>query len=267
MRVLAWDIELTPLNVWSWSLYPDYIPIQMLRERQHMLCFGARWVGSKQVIFKSTYHDGKEAMLQEVHDLLDEADATISWNGAGFDTKHVRREFLEAGMKPPSPWKEIDLMRTAKSQFKFPSNKLDYVAQDLGVGKKTEHTGFQLWLDCMGIPEFDLMNATWEEIQAAREVAKTSQAKFWPLMKRYQKQDVDLLIDLYDYLLPWIPNHPNVALYNDVPNGCKQCSRTNLQRRGFALTGSRKYQRYVCNDCGTWQRGTKSVSSDTTEMR
>jgi hypothetical protein len=86
-------------------------------------------------------------------------------------------------------------------------------------------------------------------------------------MKKYQKQDVDLLIDLYDYLLPWIPNHPNVALYNDVPNGCKQCSRTNLQRRGFALTGSRKYQRYVCNDCGTWQRGTKSVSSDTTEMR
>lgn len=247
MRILAWDIELTPLNLWSWSLYPDYIPIQMLRERQHMLCFGARWVGSKNVIFKSTYHDGEEDMLQTIHGLLDEADATISWNGAGFDSKHARREFFEAGMQPPSPWKEIDLMRVAKSQFKFPSNKLDYVAQDLGVGKKTQHTGFQLWLDCMG------------------ENGEEAQAKAWPLMKRYQKQDVNLLVDLYELFLPWITTHPNVALYADVPTGCKNCGGVNLQRRGYALTGAQKYQRYQCSDCGTWQRGNKSVG--TTEMR
>lgn len=249
MRVLAWDIELTPLEVYSWSLYPESIPITMLKERQHLLCFGARWVGTNQVIFKSDYHDGTESMLETIHGLLDEADATLSWNGAGFDSKHIRREFLEAGMKPPSPWKEIDLMRTAKSQFKFPSNKLDYVAQDLGVGHKTQHTGFQLWLDCMG------------------RNGEDAQAKAWPLMKRYQKQDVNLLIDLYEFFLPWIPNHPNVALHNDVPNGCVQCASTNLQRRGYALTGTRKYQKYQCQDCGKWQRGTKAISADTTEMR
>ncbi len=248
MRLLAWDIELTPLNLWSWSLYPESIPITMLKERQHMMCFGARWYGSKQVIFKSSYHDGDQDMLDTLHGLLDEADATISWNGAGFDSKHARREFLEAGMTNPSPWKEIDLMRTARSQFKFPSNKLDYVAQDLGVGKKTPHTGFKLWLDCMG------------------ENGEEAQAKAWPLMKRYQRQDVNLLIDLYDRLLPWVPGHPNAALYDDIPNGCYKCTSVDLQRRGFAYTATMSYRRYKCNGCGAWNRGNKAVGG-TTEMR
>lgn len=241
MRLLAWDLELTPMNVWSWSLWPDAIPIQAIKEPQHILCFGARWYGSKNVIFKSVYHDGLEDTLNTIHRLLDEADATISWNGAAFDSKHIRREFKLAGMDPPSPWKEIDLLRTARSQFKFASTKLDHVAQQLGVGAKTQHSGFKLWLDCMG------------------ENGEEAQAKAWPLMRRYQKQDVNLLIDLYDEMLPWIPNHPNVALHNDVPNGCKQCGSTHLQRRGYVFKTARKYQRYQCQDCGTWQPGSKSL--------
>lgn len=113
----------------------------------------------------------------------------------------------------------------------------------------------------MGIPEFDPMNATWEEIQAAREVAKATQAKWWPLMKRYQRQDVNLLIDLYDELLPWIQVHPHVAVADEIAGGCKRCGSLLLQRRGYAITGTRKYQRYQCMDCGTWQRGSKALEA------
>lgn len=228
MRILEWDIELTPMRVYSWSLWPNFIPIQQIQEPQEMLCYGARWRGEKKVRFQSIHHDGKDAMLGGLWELLDEADALVSWNGAGFDTKHARTQFLLQGMKPPSPSREIDLMKAVKSQMKFPSNKLDWVSQQLGIGKKMPHEGFQLWLDCMAGDD-----------------------KAWAKMRKYQIQDVNLLDDAYTKLLPWIPNHPNVNVYNDT-DGCPACTSSRIQRRGYQNTNTGKYARYQCQDCGKW---------------
>jgi hypothetical protein len=123
-------------------------------------------------------------------------------------------------------------MRTVKSQFKFPSNKLDYVAQKLGVGAKVQHSGFQLWLDCMaGIP------------------------KAWKMMKEYQIQDVNLLIDLYYILLPWIRNHPHVGVANGEQLSCRNCGSENLIKYGYRYTQLGKYQRYLCQECGFSLKG------------
>jgi uncharacterized protein YprB with RNaseH-like and TPR domain len=145
-----------------------------------MLCFGARWLDGKKVIFKSVHHDGKKEMLKELHKLMDEADLLVGWNSAAFDHKHINREFLENKMAPPSPTKDLDLMSITKANFLFPSNKLDYVAQKLDVGAKVKHSGFKLWIRCMA-----------------------GDKKAWKEMKEYQIQDVNLLVDLYYELLPW----------------------------------------------------------------
>lgn len=242
MRILEWDIELTPMTVHSWSLWPNFIPIQQIQQPREMLCYGARWRGEKKVQFQSVHHDGKEAMLGGLWDLLDEADALVSWNGAGFDSKHARTFFLLEGMTPPSPSKEIDLMRVVKSQMKFASNKLDWVSQQLGIGKKMPHEGFQLWLDCMAGDE-----------------------KAWAKMKKYQIQDVNLLDDAYTKLLPWIVNHPNVNLYNGTSDRCHKCGGSSLVKRGYAYTGVAKYQQYRCDDCGAWPRGRTNLA--VTEVR
>lgn len=243
MKILAWDIELTPLTVYSWSLWPNHIPIQQIEKPQEVMCFGARWYGKNQVIFKSTFHHGKKEMLEHIHSLLDEADAVLSWNGAGFDSKHIRREFIENGMQPPSPYLEIDLMKVAKKQFKFPSNKLDYVAQALDVGKKVQHEGFQLWLDCMD-----------------------GNRSAWAKMKQYQLQDVNLLIDLYEKLRPWIDNHPNVSSgEDDGVERCVACGSAHVIINGTRVDRIGKYRRYQCQDCGKWMRGKSMIA--TTELR
>jgi hypothetical protein len=82
-------------------------------------------------------------------------------------------------------------------------------------------------------------------------------------MKEYQIQDVDLLIDLYEILKPWIKNHPHAALYNGVEGGCTNCASVKLQRRGFARTTTATYQRFQCMDCGKWLKGDKAIEKTT----
>lgn len=234
MKILFLDIETTPNLAYVWGLWNQNVGINQMVSSTEMLCFGARWYGQKKVIFKSVHHDGKEEMLKEVHRLMDEADVLVGWNSKAFDTKHLKRELVENGLTPPSPYKDMDLMLAVKSQFKFPSNKLDYVAQKLGVGAKVQHSGFDLWLKCMAGDD-----------------------KAWREMKKYQLQDVNLLVDLYEKLKPWIPNHPNMTVYSDG-EGCVTCGSKHLQSRGYAMTASGRYPRYQCQECGKWQRGSKA---------
>jgi DNA polymerase elongation subunit (family B) len=189
MKILMLDIETTPMQVYTWGLWDQNIGINQIIKDTEMMCFGAKWQGKKKITFKSVHHDGKEAMLKELHAMMEEADILIGWNSAAFDHKHIKREFLEAGMAPPSIVKDLDLMSVVKANFKFPSNKLDYVAQTLGVGAKVKHSGFDLWIKCM-----------------------EGDNKAWAEMKKYQIQDVNLLEELYQVLLPWLPGASSVTI-------------------------------------------------------
>jgi hypothetical protein len=232
MKILFLDLETSPNLAYVWGLWDQNIAITQLEASTEVICWGARWLGQEKVMFKSVHHHGKQAMLDELHKVMDEADVLIGWNSAAFDSKHIKREFIENGYLPPSPWIELDLMRVVRSQFKFPSNKLDYVAQKLGVGAKVKHSGFQLWLDCMaGIP------------------------KAWKEMKEYQIQDVNLLIDLYEVLLPWIKNHPHMGLDTGKPDSCRNCGSTEVSKWGYRYNASTKIQRYKCQWCGAYVNG------------
>ena len=239
VRILALDIETAPNLAYVWGLWDQNVGLNQLVNSTEMLCFGTRWLGEKEVTFRSTFHDGKEAMLEELHEQLNEADAMMGWNSKGFDSKHIKREFLEAGMLPTSPYKELDLMQVVKSNFRFPSNKLDYVSQRLGVGAKVKHSGFDLWIRCMA-----------------------GDAEAWEEMKKYQIQDVDLLIDLYDKLLPWMgTSHPNVAVLSERPDACIRCGGEDLSANGFEHTSTGTYRKFQCDDCGTWQRDSKRLGT------
>ena len=235
MKILMLDLETSPITAHTWGLWKQDISIKQIVKATEVICFGARWYGKNKTMFKSVHHHGKQEMLQEAWNLINEADAVVGWNSASFDMKHLRREFLLAGMTPPSLAKDIDLMRVVKKQFMFPSNKLDYVAQALGVGAKVKHSGFDLWIKCMA-----------------------GDNKAWAEMKKYQIQDVDLLIDLYEKLLPWIQAHPVVGLYSGVEDGCANCGSTDLREEGEYVGQTGVYTQYVCEDCGKWNKATKS---------
>jgi hypothetical protein len=174
-------------------------------------------------------------MLKGIHSLLDEADVVVHYNGTSFDIPTLNKEFIKFSMSPPSPYKQIDLYRTARSQFRFTSNKLDHVAEELGLGKKIEHRGFQLWVDCM----------------------ENKNTSAWKEMETYNVHDVILLERVYDRFKPWVKNHPNQNLYSNGEHVCPACGGNKLHKRGTSYTISGKYQRYQCLDCKKWSRNVK----------
>ena len=240
MRILCIDIETSPNLAHVWSLWNQNVSLDQLRESGEVICFAAKWLGDpkRETAFWSLL-DGREYMVGAAAVLLDEADAVVHWNGKTFDIPHLNRAFLEGGLKPPAPFRQIDLCDVVKKQFRFPSNKLDYVAQRLGVGAKTRHEGHSLWVKCL------------EGDPAA-----------WKRMERYNRQDVWLLEGLYDKLQPWIPGHPSHAAM-DGKHVCPRCGSSRLQSRGTAYTLQSAYQRYQCLNCGGWSRSTKRTDGVT----
>lgn len=255
MKILLFDIETSPLKVLSWNAQQKgYWNAIKILEDWHMLTFSYKWHGEKTTHVRglpdyATYKKeptNDYELVKELSDLFAEADIIIGHNGDQFDIKKTNTRLIYHGITPPPPAKTIDTLKVARKHFKFDSNRLDSLGEFLGVGRKEKTGGIDLWLDCLDGDE-----------------------KAWKLMKKYNKQDVILLENVYNRLAPWMHNHPNIhlQLVNDTNPQCTNpdCQSHKMQKRGFGRTNTTIHQRYQCQDCGKWGRGanTKVINLDT----
>jgi len=224
-KILVIDIETAPASGYIWKLWDVNISLSQLIDTSKVICFAAKWVGNKKVIFSSNQEDTHEAMVKKAWELFDEADAVIGYNSKNFDCKILNKEFILAGLTPPTPYKHIDLLQTMRQNFKFMSNKLDHISQELGIGKKTSHQGFDLWQKCMA-----------------------DDAAAWKLMKKYNINDVKLTEELYDRVKPWLKTTFNFNEFSELPV-CPNCGSTDLMKNGIYRSATRAYQKHVCKSC------------------
>jgi DNA polymerase elongation subunit (family B)/predicted RNA-binding Zn-ribbon protein involved in translation (DUF1610 family) len=241
MKILILDIETSPHTGFHWGLFQQNISIGQLIESSSVLCWAAKWLCEKKVYFSSIFHTTFTKMIKEIYNLINEADAIITYNGKRFDMPTLNKEFLLQKLPPPSPYKDIDLLTTARGKFKFASNKLDYVAQLLGIGQKTSHEGMPLWIECM-----------------------SKNPKAWRLMKKYNIQDVKLTEEVYYKLQGWINIHPNHNIEKE-DLVCPNCGSTHLHRKGYQKSLTNTYQRLHCQNCGKWSRTKISLKKNKSE--
>lgn len=243
-RILILDIETAPLSAYVWSLWKEARSTEFINNDWFMLSWAAKWYGDKKCMSDSLANYGKDfvkreddtPILSSLVALLDEADIVVAHNGKAFDIPKINTRLIMNGILPPSPYKMVDTLKVLKKNFKFTSNRLDFVAQQLlGVGKDAhkEFSGFELWRACLN-----------------------GDKKAWKEMVKYNEKDVEILEGVYARLLPWIDSHPNVALINGDTNElhCRNCGSGHINFRGYAYTGVGKYRRYVCRECGGWGR-------------
>ena len=236
-KILLIDIETQPDLVYTWGVYEQ----NAISVKQHwqLLSYSAKWLGGKQTTkglcdypeYEPGEEDGDYRLVQEIWQLLDEADIVVAHNGIDFDIKKMNARFIAYGMVPPSPYKVVDTRKGLAQVAGFSSNKLDWICKQLGIGHKLEHEGWQLWLDCM-----------------------SGDKKAWAKMKKYNAHDVTLLEDLYLTIAPWI-RQPNAGVWKEddvCPNPA--CGSKHLEHRGVARNKTMTYQRFQCKDCGAWGR-------------
>jgi hypothetical protein len=244
-RVLLYDIETAPALVWVWNQWQTNV---IATEHDwYMLCFAYRWLGQDKTGFVSVFQDttfkpdmaDDRYVAERLAYLFDQADCTVAHNGDKFDRRKANARFLYHGIDPPSPYATVDTKKESARYFANYSNALNELGRLLGIGRKQEHRGFQLWRDCM----------------AGNPTA-------WVDMEEYNRQDIELLEGLYLRMLPWFGSPGaggggiNRALWTTDPDvdTCPKCGSHHLEHRGRHRTRFSVFQTLHCMDCGGWSR-------------
>jgi len=242
-RVLIFDIETAPTRAYVFKLWKENIPIDFVESAWFMLSWSAKWlfegdVYSQVLTSDEAVQEDDKRIIDGLWRFIDEADFLVGHNIRKFDVPKMNTRYIKWGLKPPSPYQQIDTLFEAKKNFYLESNKLDYIARFLGVPGKLKHEGASMWVKCLKGDETAL---------------KT--------MDEYNRQDIVTTEDVYLKLRPWIKNHPNLGLYySDQFTRCRACGSVDLNFNTGKSYGTslNKYTAIQCNHCGHWSRARSS---------
>jgi len=226
-KILIYDVESTPNLGYVWGKYEQNV-LAYEKERE-LLSIAYKWVGDKSVrCLTRRWQTSDKELTKDAADLLQEADVTVAHNGDQFDRKVIKTRMLYWKMSPLKVNCSVDTLKAAKLYFHFNGNSLSDLAKFLKLGVKTS-PGIDMWLGCM-----------------------KGDAKSWRTLIKYNEHDVVLLEKIYEKLLPWIENAPNMYRLRNplqVALGCPSCSSYKLIKAGLRPTVAGIQQRWVCYSC------------------
>jgi len=257
-RILWYDIETSLQTAAIFQLGGnDWIRPENLLTERYVISICWQWAGESKIHSVSLLDDPNRFakdptddyyVLETFHKIYSQADCTVAHYGDSFDKKYVMTRMLKHGLEPLPPIPTVDTKKVCKQQFYFNSNSLDYVGKFLGLGGKI-NTPSGLWLTIL------------------KEGNNKEAVKAIKTMVEYNKRDVALLRDVYNKLLPYIPNRLNRELFGQTV-GCPTCGSNKVQSRGFQHAITRTYRRFQCQGkCKGWFRILKTDKGSSTKHR
>ncbi len=233
-KILFLDIETKYMLLEGWGLFNQNFSVDQIAEDWSILSYSAKYADSDEVLYSDVTEMTEDELLQELHDLLNDADFVIAHNGRRFDMKKIRARMITRGFKPHSPVRVIDTLEIAKKEFAFTSNKLLHLTRLLcKKNQKSDHgkfAGHSLWKEFVkGNPE---------------AIAE---------MREYNQIDVVSLQELYELLAPWSSTLPVFEVYQD------NFDNSEWIEDGFSYSNLGKYQRYRNMKTGQYRRGNKNL--------
>lgn len=208
-----------------------------------ILCFGYKFQGDKAVScvnawdfkgFKSNPNND-EGVCKFISNLMKDVDVIVTQNGKRFDIPVINTRLAKYGLPPiTKSIKHIDTKKVFKSNYAAYDNKLDTIANTFGCETKLENGGWNLWMD----------------MYKNKESSKR-------LMEKYCKQDVNVLEQVFNKLMPVIKGLPNLSTEGLI--SCPKCGSKKLQKDGMKNLKTGTYQRYQCVSCGSKSRDAKPL--------
>lgn len=242
-KILVLDIETAPMRAYTWGIWNQNINLNQIISEWFVLCWSAKWLFEDKVISgklnqKELNAEDDFRIMEKMWALLNDADIVITHNGDKFDLPKLNTRFLLHGMMPPTPFQSIDTLKVVKKMFKFTSNKLDYINKMMGLNRKVDTGGWELWQRCA---EHDI--------------------KALDKMSKYCDNDVLILEESYIVLRPWIKPHPNIGLFIiDDAECCPSCGSEEIKMGGVYRTQMAEYYAFRCQDCGALGRQRRAAN-------
>ena len=227
LRILGWDIEAS-------SLVADFGII---------FCVGFKEVGrGKAEVFSLLDYDEEDVikaerlLLKDVSKRLLDSDVWLTHFGTYFDIPFVNTRLLYHRLPViPANYAHIDTWKISRNRLKLQNNRLVSIQNFLGTAEEKNAIKPLMWVRALGGHK-----------PSMRYIVE------------HCRKDVVVLEEAYNRLRPLVLDHPNKGLI-DGRGGCSICGESKLQKRGFHVTRTRKYQRFQCMGCGGWSKGTKPL--------
>ena len=211
---------------------------ETVTEWPRTICTAWNWYGEDEIHFAAEWSkSGREGMLTQMWEAVDQADIIVGHNIQGFDVKKLNSEWRDVGMVPPSTYKIVDTLRETRKHFGDESKTLDALNKRLGIPAKTD--------------KYDVELA--KKALAGDRVAQLQ-------IQAYNEGDIVASLELYDRIRGWMPNHPHLGLYSGEEFCCNQCGSNSLTRNGTTLANQITYILYRCDTCGGNVKGLERVN-------
>ena len=230
-RRLFFDIETSPNIGLFWEAgYKKNIDHSNIIKERAIICICSKWEDEKEV--NEVHWDSKQcdkSLLNKFVKIANQADELIGHNGDRFDLTWVRTRCLFHRIDMFPTYTTIDTLKVARRIFRFNSNKLNYIADFLGIGQKIK-TDFGLWKDIV----------LWKDPNAMQK------------MILYCKKDVVLLEKVFKELNNHIPAKTHYGvIFGQDRGSCPECGSDELyvSMRRVMASGIKKIQ-YKCKNCG-----------------
>lgn len=230
-KILIFDIETSAIIAKVWGLWDQNIGLNQIEQDWYVLSFAAKWYKQDEIFYwdqrKAKPRNNDQAILKEIHTLLDEADYVCGHNIAKFDLKKLNARFILHGLPPVKPFEALDTLKIAKKHFAFTSNKLEHLAHylkcELQKSSHSEFSGMELWTETM-----------------------KGNVKAFDAMREYNITDVKVTEMIFEKLLPW---EPSIKFQSNFWEAICSCGSKSFFKNGLKFNRSGAYQMYRCHEC------------------
>lgn len=229
IKRLFFDIETTPIIAYTWRIgYNISLPFENIIEDWKIICISYKWENENEVHNLRWDNGDDKQLLIDFLKVAKLADEMIAHNGDRFDIKKIRTRCIYHRIPMFPKYRTLDTLKKSRGNFAFNSNKLDYIAQYLNVGKKQEHEGFDLWIKCMKGDEQAIFD-----------------------MVSYCNQDVIILEDVYHALQHYIKPNTHAGVINgEYKYSCPICAEKEIELVKSDVTQKGTISRVVkCTSC------------------
>ena len=229
---LFYDIETSYNIVKSWRIgFNINLNMEDIIQERAIITIAYKWEGEEDVTVLSWNKGCDKEIIEDFVKVMAEADELVGHNVDKYDTKFIMARALKHNISVLPKYQSTDTLKLAKKHFMLNSNKLDYIAQYLGIGHKTKHRGMEMWDDII------LRN----DPKALEE------------MIEYNVQDVFLTEQVYHKLMEYsLPKVNHASKQTGDKHTCPQCGSNHAELHKTYISSSGTKTRLMnCLNCST----------------